>query len=165
MRVNCKLSQFLLVRRLTEQHLVSQNPHTPGIDLLVVRCVGKLLRTDVGIAAHHCTPEGVAEHRAAKIAYLQVRVIEQQVLGLDIPVQDILPVHKQQPLAHLLDEVGGLTLADLLLAIAGHTAIGHALHDQVDFVLVVENPVHACDMLMDQEGLDLDLAKYVLFES
>lgn len=58
-------------------------------------------------------------------------------------------MHKQQSLAYLLYKEGSLTLADFLLPITGHTAIRHALHDQVDFVLVVENSIHGGDMLVD----------------
>lgn len=58
-------------------------------------------------------------------------------------------MHKQQSLAYLLYKVGSLTFTDFLLPIAGHTAIRHALHDQVDFILVVEHPIHGGDMFMD----------------
>lgn len=58
-------------------------------------------------------------------------------------MDDVLTVHVVQAVQHLVHQVGRLVLGYLLLSVARHAAIGHALHNQIDFGLVIEEPVQS----------------------
>lgn len=58
-------------------------------------------------------------------------------------MDDILAVHVVETVQHLVHQMRRLVLSYLLLAVARHAAIGHALHYQIDFGLVIEEPVQS----------------------
>jgi DNA polymerase III psi subunit len=79
-------------------------------------------------------------------------------------VDDELPVDVKQTIASLSDKVSGLALGYLLLAVAVHAAVRHALHDEVDLVLVVEDPVEVSNVLVNQVRLDLYLPEHMVLQ-
>lgn len=88
----------------------------------------------------------------------------EDVLGLDVPVDDVLAVQVAQGAGHLGDVLRGLPLGEAVLAaqVLVQLALGGELEDQEDALAVVEVPEELQDVGVPQVALDLDLAPHLL---
>ena len=88
--------------------------------------------------------------------------VEEEVLWLDVPVDDLHGVTVGQRLGHLFDVLASSWLVKFLslrlLKTFVHLPTGSILKDQVDFCLVVKVSKETQNVRMSQMGLDLDLS-------
>ena len=90
-------------------------------------------------------------------------VVEEDVFGLDVAVDDLLGVHVLEALADLPQVAGGLRLCHLALLLHLHQrTVGHGLKHQVDVGLVAEAAEQRGEVPVLQEGLDLYLPQQML---
>ena len=97
---------------LAYQHLVEH--HAQGVDIgaVIHPLAHSLLRRNVVRCAYQETAlrqgRKVRHPGNAKVHHLDFAVgLDYQVLGLDVPMDDTLPVDDRQPLSHLLGDVQG----------------------------------------------------------
>lgn len=92
---------------------------------------------------------------------------DEDVLGLDVAVDDVLAVQVAQGAGHLGHVLRGLPLGEPVLApqVLVQLALGRELEDQEDALAVVEVPEELQDVGVPQVALDLDLAPHLLLHA
>ena len=117
--------------------------------------VDHLRREVVECTAHGGAPGGGRVDGPAEVGNLQITLhVEEEVLGLDVPVDDLLGVAILEGLGHLVDVLGAAALvvaaAGHLLQLLVHLATRGVLQDEVDTRLVVEVAEHAQNVLVSK---------------
>ncbi|KAH9831296.1 cercosporin toxin biosynthesis protein, partial [Teratosphaeria destructans] len=129
------------------------------------RRLDHLRREVIQRAAHGVAPVVGRVHRPAEIGDLDLAVqADEDVLGLDVAVHDVLAVQVAQRARHLRDVLRGLPLREALglAQVLVQLALARELEDQEDALGVVEVAVQAQDVGVREVGLDLDLASDLL---
>lgn len=157
---------------LANEELVREDAEAPQVDLLVVRVVGGAgldhLRGQVVEGAAHGLAAAVGGvHAPPEVGQLDLAVdADEDVLGLDVPVDDVLAVQVAQRARHLRDVLRGLPLGEAVLAaqVLVELALAGELDDQEHALAVVEVAVQLQDVGVPQVALDLDLAAHLALD-
>lgn len=163
-----RLLLFLVIKgRLSDEELVQEYTDGPEVDARVVLAALDHLRCEVveRTAESATTSRRTGNDGPAKVRKFDVTVLgEEDVLGLEVPVDDVLLVTVDEGLCDLSDVAGSLGLreAALLLETAKEFSFGGVLHEDVDVGVVVKVTEHPEDVLVAQVGLDLDLTSELL---
>lgn len=128
---NCE--NICLKRGCATEHFISDDPYTPNIDFFVVAFAFELFGADIGKASNLSVSIGFCEDRAAEISNLSIGlnriskyIIEEDVLGFDISVDDLFGVHVFEAKANLANVEGGLGLWNFPFSSSLHKgSIGH----------------------------------------
>ena len=143
------------------QHLIENDPEGPDIRPVVVYRPLQYFWSHVNGRAHHGLGHLVFEHFLAepKIGYLDDPVMEQNVVGLEIPVQDLFFVEQLEGRPELVKYLEGVILRQSFfdLDIVAQSAPIAVLVDQV---VVVGGPQHLIepdDVGMADLGQNIDL--------
>lgn len=163
-----RLLLFLVIKgRLSNEELVQEDTDGPEVDARVVFATLDHLRSEIV----ECTTESTTASRGTrddgptKVREFDVTVLgEEDVFGLEVPVDDVLLVAVDESLCDLSDVAGSLGLreATLLLETTKELSFGGVLHEDVDVGVVIKVAKHPEDVLMAQVGLDLDLSSELL---
>ena len=162
----------VLERRLAAQELIREHAQAPQVDGLAVEVLLAAgldhLRGQVVEGAAHGVAAVVGRvHAPAEVRDLDLAVdADQDVLGLDIAVHDVLLMQIFQGGGHLRDVLRGLPLweARLLAQVLVQLAAARELENEEDAFAVVEVPEQAQDVGVAQVALDLDLAPDLLLD-
>ncbi len=78
--------------------------------------------------------------------------MNENVIGFDISMNDVLDVHELESLANLFNETGHLSLGHFLsVKSLCQTAIAHILHHQINEFLIVKKAVQVSYVTMSEE--------------
>lgn len=163
----------ILKRRLADQKLVRQHPEAPQVHLLIVPIVlaagpDHLGRQVIERAAQRLAPVIRRVHAPPEIGNLDLPVdAHEDILGLDIPMDNVLAVEVAQRRSHLRNVLRGLPLGEPVLAaqVLVQLALAGELEDQKDALAVVEVAVQLEDVGVSQVALDLNLAANLLLNA
>merc|ERR1719192_1047785 len=91
--------------RFPHEKLVGEDSQTPEVNLVIMeRSLNHLWGQIVQCATHGTSPTVGGVHRPTEICDLDVSLsVEQQVLGLDISVNNLLAVAVRESVSHLVD--------------------------------------------------------------
>jgi len=106
-------------------------------------------------------------HTPAEIADFDLAVdADEDVLGLDVAVHDVLLMQVLQRAGHLRDVLRGLPLGEFagFAQVLVQLAFAGELEDQEDALAVVEVSVQAQAVRVREVGLDFDFAADLLFD-
>ena len=107
-------------------------------------------------------------HAPPKVSNLELAVDpKQQVLGLDVAVDDVLPVQVNQRVRHLVDVPRAALLgeASVLGELSVELSPARKLEHEEDALLVMEVAIEAEDVRVSQVLLDLNLAPDLLLDA
>jgi len=158
---------------LAHKEFVRQDAQAPEVDFLVIPVVGAAgldhLRGQVVEGTAHGLATAVWRvHAPAKVGNLDLAVDpDQDVLGLDVPVDDVLPVQVLERRRHLRDVLGRLPLGEAVFAaqVLVQLSLAGKLENEEHPLAVVEMPVQLQDVGVAKVALDLNLAADLLFDS
>ena len=151
------------------EELVQENTEGPNVDHLVVlpsldHFGGEVVQSTTQSVA----PGGGGVDGPAKVGDLDLALgADEQILGLDVAVDDVLLVAVGQGLAEVGDVPGRSALGEptavgqLLVQLTA----GTVLEDEVDALGIVEVTEHAEDVAVAEVGLDLDLAAELVLDA
>ncbi len=119
-------------------------------------------------AAEGGAPVTRGVHAPAKVADLELAIdAKEEVLGFDVPVDDVLRVEVGEGVGHLVDINGAAALREraVLCELLVELALAGKLEHEKDALLVVEVAIEAEDVGMSEVLLDLDFATDLLLDS
>ena len=156
----------ILERGLAHEELVRQHTQTPQINLFVVVVVGAarldhLRREVVKGTAEGLPPVVGGVHTPPEIRNLDLAVnTDEDVLGLNVPVDDVLAVQVAESRRHLGNILGRLGLGEtvLLAEVLVQLALARELEDQEDAFAVMEVTEELEDVGVAEVALDFDLS-------
>lgn len=168
-------SMLLLKGWMANKELVEKHTESPDIDALVVLTgLDHLGREVVESAAHGgSSVAGIGGRVAAdvggpaEVGKLDAVVeVDEDVFGLEVPVDEVLAVEVLQGTGDLVDVVGGERVGEALEPGEGlvELAVGGVLDHEVDVLVVLEPAVERKTVLVQDVGLDLDLADDLLLD-
>lgn len=155
---------------LADEELVGEDAEAPEVDLLVVRVVGGAGLDHLGGqvvegAAHGLAAAVRGVDAPAEVGDLDLAVdADEDVLGLDVAVDDVLAVQVAQRARHLRHVLRRLPLREPALApqVLVQLPFRRELEDQEHPLAVVEVPEQLQDVRVPQVALDLDLPPHLL---
>lgn len=163
----------ILERRLTDQELIGQDTQTPQVNLLAV-VVGRRAGVDhlwgqvVESSTHGLSAVVGGVNTPAKVTDLDLSVdSDEDILGLDVTVHDVLFVQIFQCSSHLRNVLRSLPFWEpvLLAKVFVQLTTASELEDQENSLAVMEVTVQSQDIRVSQVTLDLDLASDLLLNT
>ena len=134
----------------------------------MVTTLDHLGREVVESPAERRPPVARSVHTPPKVADFQFTIEpEEEVLGLDVAVNDMLRVEVTERVCHLVDVARRALLgeASVLRELLVELALARELQHKEDALLVVEVAVEAHDVRVPQVLLNLDLAPNLLLDA
>lgn len=155
---------------LAAQELVGQDTQAPEVNLFVVKVFGRarfnhLWREVIEGTAHGLSSAVGGMHTPAKVGNLEFAMdTDQNILGLDVAVNDVLPVQITQGRRHLGNVLGRLPLGEAVFfaQVFIELSLAGKLEDQKDALAIVKVAKELENVGMAQVGLDLNLAAHLL---
>lgn len=162
----------VLERRFSNQELVCQHAQRPQVNFLRVPVLlasglDHLWRQVVQGSAHGVAAIVGRVHAPAKIADFDLAVdADQNVLGLDVAVHDVLLMQVLERAGHLRDVLRGLPFRELagFAQVLVQLSFAGELEDEEDALAVVEVAVQAQAVRVRQVRLDFDFAAHLLLD-
>ena len=159
-----------LKRGPSRHKLEREHSHAPNVDtvsVLLSAIPPDHLWGQVVESATHCLASvGGGVHTPPEIGQLDHTQAIEKVLGLDVPMDDVLRVDVLERFAHLKDVVSCPLLVVaaswLALEVFVQFALRTVLQDQVDPIVVIEEAIQLHHVLMPQVALYLDLSTQLM---
>lgn len=156
----------VLKRGLADQKLVGQDAQAPQVNFFIVVILGgpgldHLGRQIIQGATHGLSPVVGSMHAPPEIGNLELAVdADEDVFGLDVPVDNVLAVQITQGRRHLGNVLGSLPFREAVLPaqVLVQFPLAGELENQKHALIVVEVAKHLQDIGMTEVALNLNLA-------